>query len=41
MESLSWSVEVLEIDGGRKAYVYSFEGTPEESEVLNSSEDAQ
>lgn len=31
----------MEIDGGRKAYVYTFEGTPEEPEVLNGSEDDQ
>lgn len=41
MEPLSWSVEVLEIDGGRKAYVYTFDGTSEEADVLNSSEDDQ
>lgn len=39
MEPLTFTCEVVEIDGGRKAYVYTFEGTEEEHAVLNSSED--
>lgn len=39
MESLIYTCEVIEIEGGRRAYVYTFEGTGEEPAVLNSSED--
>lgn len=39
MESLTFTCEVVEIDGGRKAYIYTFDGTPDEQEVLKSTED--
>ena len=39
MEPLTFTCEVVEIDGVRKAYVYSFEGTEDAPAVLHISED--
>jgi len=39
MEPVNYTCQVIEIDGGRKAYVYTFEGTDEGQEGLNSTED--